>query len=360
MYKIKYFGIIVGILFTCFSHAESANLICLTGKLELMLPNYKTAFLNAVDLAVSNHPASKNVRIKTYFFDTKPLAAIQAYHEMIHDHCSVIVGFEYLSDLLLVAKIQKDNKIPIFASYASSNDQDRMPENIFMFMPTYDFHAKKMMGYLHAKFEDLNKVLIVTEVDRTDLYKYKKAYENIFLQEKTHYETLDFVSNDEQFEQKLVKFIENKKYNFVFVLAGAVGSTKIVNIMNDHKTTFIGTENFGSSTNQSLYVRLQDKKISAFLIRNLDLLKSNDLLKKFTHEYVKKYSIDPFPLSVYTYDALMIIFQTIEKHGTVTVNNILKNNYAGISGAKIENKKFHRSNQQVILGIKEDGFFYEE
>ena len=278
---------------------------------------------------------------------------------MLQDHCSAIIGFEYLSDLLLIEKIQLNKNIPIFTSYASSNDADTMPNNFFIFMPSYDYQAKKMMEHLHVKFSKINNVLIITEVDRADLSKYKIAYEAILTKENINYDEMDFIGDDNLFEEKLTKFL-TKRYDFVFLFSGAVGSTKIINKMNDHKTMFIGTENFGSSTNQSLYVRLNDKKINALTIRNIDFLKRSKALEKFVNEYIKKYGISPSPLSAYAYDALMIILKSFEKNKSVTTENILKINYDGITGAYIKDNKFIRSNQYVILSIGEKGFVHEE
>ena len=318
------------------------------------------AFLNAVTLAIDQSKQKDRVRIQRYFFDNEPSSPIQAYNKMVQDRCSAIVGFEYLSDLLLIEKIQQDTKIPIFTSYSSSNETDHMAENIFMFMPTYDYLAKKMVGYLQHRFHDIKKVLVITEIDRPDLVKYKAAYEKLFKWKKIHYETLDFLGNDNQFENKLTKFTKNKKYDFVFVFSGAVGSTKIINEMNDHKKIFVGTENFGSSTNQSLYVRLKDKKIIAFTIRNIDFLKSSERLNKFRKEYNNKYSTMPNPLSAYTYDAMMIILKTLDKNKALTFNNIVKINYKGITGAYIKRNILHRSNQYAILSIGKKGFVCEE
>ncbi len=360
MIKLKLSAIIIGLLIGFSANAQRPVTLCLTGKLELTLPEYKMSFINAVNLAQSHNAVSKQVHIKTYFYDNKPLSAIRVYNEMLHDHCSAIVGFEYLSDLLLIEKIQLDHSIPIFTSYASSNDLDTMPNNFFIFMPSYDYQAKKMMDYLHGKFSKINKVLIITEVDRADLAKYKIAYESILNKEGIHYDQMDFIGDDNLFEEKLTQFLINKSYDFVFLFSGAVGSTKIINQMNDHKITFIGTENFGSSTNQSLYVRLNDKKIKALTIRNIDFLKRSKELEVFVREYVKKYSILPSPLSAYTYDAVMIILKAFEANRSVTTENILKINYDGITGAYIKDKKFHRSNQYVILSIGEKGFVHEE
>lgn len=130
--------------------------------------------------------------------------------------------------------------------------------------------------------------------------------------------------------------------------------------MNDHRTIFIGTENFGSSANQSLFSRLKDKDITAYIVRNLDFIKLNRALQKFKNIYVEKYGLEPSPLSAYTYDAVSIILTTLKKQNKLNTNNILKTNYHGITGAYIHNNQFIRSNQYVILSIGKKGFIYEE
>lgn len=334
--------------------------ICMTGKLETTLPEYKSAFLNAVHLALSKSPLSRQqVQVKTYFFDSKPLSPLRAYGQMMRDHCAAIIGFEYLSDLLLIAKFQQDETIPIFTSYASSNYGDKLPKNIFLFMPSYDYQAKKMLEFLNAKFGSLNKVLVITEVDRVDLAKYKIAYEKQFKQATISYEQFDFIGNDELIEKKLASFITNKTYSFVFVFSSAVGSTKIINFMNNHKTIFIGTENFGSSTNQSLFVRLNDKKLLAYIIRNIDFLKQNKELANYRHEYIKQYKTMPNPLSAYTYDAMRIILKTLEKNHVINTKAVLGTDFQGMTGEHIKDGQFYRSNQYVILSISKKGFVYE-
>jgi ABC-type branched-subunit amino acid transport system substrate-binding protein len=357
---LKLLGIIFALLVCMTANGMTPVNLCLTGKVELTLPVYKVAFLNAVNLALIQNPIHKNLRLKTYFFDHKPLSAIRVYNEMLHDHCSAIIGFEYLSDLLLVVNQQRDNTIPIFTSYASSSDSDKLPKNIFMFVPSYDFQAKKMMAFLRKKFSKIDNALLVTEIDRADLEKYKTAYKNILTHEHIKYDAFDFIGNDCLFENKLKKFVTDKHYNYVFVFSGAVGSTKILNYLNDHKTVFIGTENFGSSTNQSLYVRLNDKNITAFTIRNIDFLKTNNPLRIFRQEYTRKYNVEPSPLSVYTYDAVSIILKSLDQHHSVTTDSVITTRYNGISGAHIEDAQFRRSNQYVILSIGKNGFVYEE
>lgn len=348
------------LLFCIYANAMTPINLCLTGKVEVILPIYKRAFLNAANLAISQNPIHNKLLLKTYFFDNKPLSAIRVYNEMIRDHCSAIIGFEYLSDLLLVAKQQTDDTIPIFTSYASSSNSDILPKNIFIFVPTYDFQSKKMMAFLHKKFSKIDNVLLVTEIDRSDLMKYKLAYQKILTQENIHYDTFDFISNDSQFENKLKQFAISKHYDYIFVFCGAVGSTKIINYLNDHNTIFIGTENFGSSTNQSLYVRLTDKQITAYTIRNIDFLKLNKQLRIFSKKYTEKYKMPPSPLSAYTYDSVSIILKSLEEYNSVNAESIKNTNYHGITGAYTQAHQFHRSNQYVILSIGKNGFVYEE
>ena len=71
MKKIKISGILIGLLMCFDAMAIIPISICMTGKLELTLPTYKTTFLNAVDLALSQKETSRHVRVKTYFFDNE-------------------------------------------------------------------------------------------------------------------------------------------------------------------------------------------------------------------------------------------------------------------------------------------------
>lgn len=362
MYKSKYFILIFFILFFTRSYARDVNSVnlCLTGKIESTLPTYKSAFLNAAYLALSEHPKNTNINLITYLYDNKPLAAARTYREMLRDNCNAIIGFEYLSDLILVTKLQPSTQIPIFTSYASSSDSDKYPKNIFISSPSYDYQANKMIDFLHKKFGQIDNALVMTEISRTDLVKYKTAYTNLLNRNKTTYDIFDFVSNDSQFENKLNQLAKHKHYKYIFVFSGAVGSTKIINHLDDHKIIFIGTENFGSSTNQSVYVRLNNKTTTSFIIRNIDFLKTNKLKNAFKRKYIERFSIEPSPLSAYTYDSVTIIMEAIERFNSASTNDILKLNYKGITGVTIKDNIFHRSNEYVILSIGKKGFIYEE
>jgi ABC-type branched-subunit amino acid transport system substrate-binding protein len=237
---------------------------------------------------------------------------------------------------------------------------DRLPRNIFVFVPSYDFQAKKMLAFLYKKFGKINNILTITEVDRVDLLKYKLAYEKLFKNEKIKYDQINFIGNDPKIENKLDQIVKYKHYNFIFVFSGAVGATKIITRMNDHKTVFVGTENFGSSTYPSVYVRLKDKIVKSFIIRNIDFLKMTSLLEPFSKAYKARYSTMPSPLSAYTYDAMKIILKTYEKYNSVNVSDILRLNYHGITGIVIKGNKLYRSNQFVILSISEKGFINEQ
>jgi len=334
--------------------------ICLTGKVETILPAYKAAFLNAADLALKNNSNTGSFLLKFYFFDNKPLAALRVYHEMLDDNCSAIIGYEYLSDLLLVSKEQKDTNIPIFTSYASSLNADQLPKNIFIFMPSYDYQAEKMVNFLEKKYGHLGNVLVLTEVDTTALAKYKEAYQYILGDKKIRFDTFDFLANDQSFDEKLKLFLRDKHYDYVFVLGAAVGSTKVIDIMNDHKTVFIGTEYFGSSTNQSVFSRLKDKNVTAYIIRNIDLIKKTKALSDFSENYVMHYKMSPNPLAVYTYDAMNILIRAFDEFKSVSTNDILKLDYIGISKAYLKNGSFHRSSEYIILLLEKNGFTYVE
>lgn len=354
--KLKIFVIFFLFVFCGDASAKQENYrICLTGRLEQSLPIYKSYMVNSTNLAVETNKFKPSVEVKTYFFDSKPLSAIIAYQQMINDNCNAIIGFEYLSDILLISK-QAGGKIPIFTTYASSLESDTIPNNIFMFMPTYNELARKMMRFLVLKHKAPKSVLLITEVDRPDLARYKIAYAKLLSEMKIPYNTFDYLENDGNMERNLKLKTTSKTYDFVFVLTGAVGAIKAISLLNNHKTTFIGTENFGSSTNQSVYVRLNDKNLHAYTIRNLDFLAKNKFLATFETKYISRFHEKPSPLCVYTFDATNFILHSLKQFGKINTSNLTSINLAGLSGAEFRNGIFHRSRLSTILAISKLGF----
>ncbi|MGQ3888243.1 ABC transporter substrate-binding protein [Legionella sp. CNM-1927-20] len=334
--------------------------ICLTGRVVGNLTSYGQSFQNSVSLALEQSGSSNNIRIKNYFYDNKPLEPIKIYRQMKRDGCSAIIGFEYLSDLLLAIKVQKNEKIPIFTSYASTTQADKLPKNVFIFMPSYDYQCKRMMNFLHAHFSRIDNVLLITEINRDEMLKYKEVYTWALSNDSIKYDTFDFLENDNRVIEKLTTFLKDKKYNFVFLLSGAIASAKIADIMNNHNTVFIGTENFGSSVSQTFYIRLKNKEITSYFIRNLDFIKPNYNLAEFENIYTKKYSDKPTVLAAYTYDAMKIILACLSKFGFIDTNHIFQVNYSGITGAYLKDGKFQRSAEFTILSVNKNGYKYEK
>lgn len=334
--------------------------ICLTGRVVENLKSYGQSFLNAAYLARDQNNLADKVEINSYFYNNRPLEPIHVYNKMVHDGCAAIIGFEYLSDLLLATKEQKSDKIPIFTSYASTTNADQLPKNIFIFMPSYDSQAKKMLDYLHKRFNKIDNVLVITEINRDEMLKYKEVYSYELGKENIKYDTFDFLENDSDILAKLNKFLNKNKYNYVFLLSGAIASAKIADAMNDHNTIFIGTENFGSSVSQSFFMRLKDKVIRSYFIRNLDFLKPSPILSKFERTYLQKYHENPTILAAYTYDAMNIILKSFNKSGVVDTYSMFPINYDGVTGVYLRDNKFHRSTDYVILSVTKDGYIYEQ
>lgn len=340
-------------------HASNRTTICLTGRLESALPIYKPAFVNAAKLSISENNLTEEINLKVLIYDNKPLSAIRNYKKLMKYNCSAIIGYEYLADLLLISKNQH-KKIPIFATYASTSEYEKLPDNVFIFIPPYEFMAKKMFQFLKNKFGTIQKVIVITEIDRPDLERYRSAYTEILKKQNIPYETLDYVGSDNFLDAKIKSHFSSTHYDFVFLLTSAVGSTKIINLTNDHKIIFVGTENFGSSSNQSLYVRLENKNVNAYSIRNFDFINKKHSINLLVKKFTQTYSASPNPLSIYTYDAMNIILTSLKKSGRVTMSNILNTEFEGLSGVKIKNKIFDRSKNYIILSIGANGFKYEK
>lgn len=341
-------------------NAQSQIKICLTGRIVENLKSYGQSFLNAAYLAKDQGDLANKVEIKSYFYNNRPLEPIHTYNQMVDDGCSAIIGFEYLSDLLLAIKEQKNDTIPIFTSYASTTNKDQLPKNIFIFMPSYDYQAKKMLSYLHERYKNIDDILLITEINRDEMLKYKEVYSTALEKEHIKFATFDFLENDNNIEGKIKKFLKKTKYQYVFLLSGAIASAKIANVMNDHNTIFIGTENFGSSVSQTFFMRLNDKVIRSHFIRNLDFIKPNNALSKFENTYTQKYHEKPTVLAAYTYDSMSIILKALDKTGIVNTNSILGISYSGITGAYLKNYHFYRSTNYVILSVNKDGYAHEK
>lgn len=218
--KINLYLFLIALPFsTCINGAIN---ICLTGRIVKNLPSYGQSFLNAAYLAREYSGLNDKVAIKTFYYDDKPLSPIFAYQRMIRAHCSAIIGFEYLTDLLLISKIQTSKSIPIFTSYASTLGSNSLPKNFFVFRPSYYFFAEKMKDFLLKKIGAFNHVLLITEVSRDSMKEYKKAYESIFKKYRIPYDSFDFLENDKKMLKKLNQFLNKKHYRLIFLLSGAI------------------------------------------------------------------------------------------------------------------------------------------
>ena len=84
-------------------------------------------------------------------------------------------------------------------------------------MPSYDSQAEKMIGYLHNHYKNIDNVLLITEINRDEMLKYKEVYSVALKTEGIKYATFDFLENDINFEGKIKKFLSTRKYRYVFL-----------------------------------------------------------------------------------------------------------------------------------------------
>ena len=311
-------------------------------------------------MAVDSSAVKDDIQIKDFFYDDRPLSPLGAYHDMVAADCSAIIGFEYLSDLILVEHLQQDTNIPIFTSYASGLTNTDFSKNIFVFRPSYNSLSQKMLDFLLKKYGSIDSVLLVTQVSRDSMKAYKSAYESQLDKHSIDYDSFDFLENDKDLETKINDYVanHNTKYKYVVLLAGAIDSAKVANALSDNSIIFIGTENFGSTYAASFYIRLKNKKENAFFIRNLDFVNADESLKDFEREYTETYQNTPLLISAYTYDATKIILESYNTFEKVNPSVINKINYEGITGAEVSNGKFSPSSEYIILTTTDVG--YEE
>jgi ABC-type branched-subunit amino acid transport system substrate-binding protein len=266
--------------------------------------------------------------------------------------CDVIIGYSYLTDLLLVNNKIKNIKIPIFTPYATANNLSIFSKNIFFFRPNQNFLASKMINYLKMKKYDLKNVLLITDVGRSQTLDYKKSYAQLLREDKISFDSLDILENDPKLIEKLQTQVNKRKYKYIFLLSGAVASAKIANALTDKDIVFIGTENFGSSTSKSFVSRLGKKNITSMFCRNLSYLDlKNKKLQSFSNEYRKQFEKMPTLLSAYTYDASSIIIKALYRSENLNMRSFLSEGFEGVTGIKISNKKRLVSSYYSILSV---------
>lgn len=341
------------------SLASPTNKICLTGRIVESLPSYGRGMQDAAHLALKQSGLAGKVKIESFFYNNSPLSPISAYHRMLKSGCSAIVGFAYLSDLKLVAKVQKNLTIPIFTSYANTEFDKPIAKNIFIFRPSYHLLARKMLAFMKKHYQKINRVLLVTEVSRDSMKAYKRAYVSLLKQSNIQFETFDFLESGHDLVKNLKSYLKTqKKFDFIFLLSGAISAAKVVDNLNERNTVFIGTENYGSSSSATFYIRLKKRDIESYFIRSLDLLKPNKLLAGFECAYRATYHIKPLILSAYTYDAVRLSLASLKQYGTLSTEAVKKTVYHGITGIRSGSGQFSPSRQWIILKVSDKGYQY--
>lgn len=335
--------------------------ICLTGRIVKSLPTYGESFVNAVNLAISENDIESEIIVEKYFYDNKPLEPLRVYYKMIDADCNAIIGYSYLSDLLLIVKHQKDAAIPIFSPYASSYNLNELPRNIFIFRPGYGYLANKMFEFVQEKKTPIKKVLVATEINRNSMQQYKQAYIDILNAKNIEFDVFDFLETDVNVPQILQNFLKEKgtDYQVALLLSGAVSSALIANYLGVSNLILVGTENFGSEYAPSFYYRRKNNS-NTYFIRNLSFLSGERELNTFEKTYCERFADKPTLLSVYAYDATNIMSLALKHEGKLNADAIYKVSFKGLSGVELKNNRFRQSRKFSILSVHDDGYRYEK
>jgi hypothetical protein len=334
--------------------------VCLAGRVMANLPSYGSSMINAVNLVIADEHLGGRVLVESYFYDNKPLEPVYEYKKMVDNGCSAIIGYEYLSDLILLKNMNSSIEIPIFTSYASTRKGESIKENIFIFMPDYDYLAENMIDFLKGKYSGFDNILLVTDIGREDLKRYKDSYIKIFKKHRIKYEVYDFLERDLKVKSDLLSINSHKQFKYIFLLSGVVGSSAIADALNNKDVVFVGTENFGSYNFQSFHDLIKNKNIKAHFIRNIDFDGKSHALSSFESDYFKKFGENPSLLSAYTYDAMRIITKVYLDHHEVNSKYILQTPYRGITGISINSNGFNRSHSSIVLTNLSGGYIFEK
>ena len=67
-----------------------------------------------------------------------------------------------------------------------------------------------MLSYLHDRYKNIDDILLITEINRDEMLKYKEVYSTALKKDHIKYATFDFLENDNDIEGKIKKFLNNK------------------------------------------------------------------------------------------------------------------------------------------------------
>ncbi len=335
--KVISFLLIIIISNPCFSKDLT---VCLADRIVKSIPYYGKSFVNGAELAISTFTQKDRVKLKTYFYDWEPLDAIKAFKAMQDDSCSVIVGFSYLTDAMLVDR--RNVSLKIFSPFAGFYGTPKLSNNFFTFKPPLEKFSESIIK-LSLRIGKKRPYIVFVEENRNSSLEYLKAYKNSLRSRHIKFKVFHILEGSNKIESVLADNSSVLSKSNIILLSGVVTSSKIINSLSDKENIFFGTENFGSSTAKSIFNRINNKKEKIYFARNLDYIdKTNHKLSSFRTLYKSKYNTDPTVLSAYTFDAVSASLEAY-KLNPLEKLDFSNPSYNGITGIAFKNNTYSRS-----------------
>lgn len=307
--------------------------ICIAGHIYKEFKSYGDSLENAVKMAIDeNH---SDVVYEKFYYDNSPLESIKIYNKMIIAKCRAIIGFPYLTDLLLLNNAVKiDPTVPILSPFAATFSKN-LQKNFYLLHPPQDVLIDKLFDFVIKKFPDSINITILTDIRRVEMIEYKTALINKLKGTKFNVSILDIINDEINPNLKI-----NTSNHLFFLFTGPVPASKFINITNS-QGIYLGTETLGSKTTPSLINILGNKNLkNIYSIRNLSFDTKELNLSSFYKNYKNRFKSDPTILSIYGYDATNI---------SLLLKSSIQKDFTGISGVKISHGKLIYSKYYSII-----------
>lgn len=345
---IKYLLILSFISFRVYSKD-----ICLTGTTVKLFPKYEEAFYNGALLATKKN---KKVKLRKFYYDRTPLAALEAYKKMVSAGCHLIIGFSTGNDLISISGEAKKLKVPVISIYGDNSEIIKQNEYIHTIQPSPKYLLNPLIEKIKRKNKIFNKALVVTAVDRHAMNVYKKHYLEILTENGIKYKEINILERKPNFT-KLNEILENEKFDSLVLLTRSLLGSKITGIVkNKNKVVILGTKYFGSSALPAYLNYLENKNVDAYFSRHNCLCDDDNAYLNFIKKYKNEFNKKPMVISASAYDLVTFYIHSLAKGKESDLLNLKKTEYKGITGVRFSKGLKIDFTKHFQIHISEKGY----
>ncbi len=343
--------------------------ICLTGTTVKSIPTYGEAFVNGAEMAkeLALKKFGKNIEIKKFYYDRTGLAPLNAAKEMVKDGCHAIIGFCTGNDLLAVKDYVKKENILVYSIYGDFHQDLQAAPSLMTIQPKASFLMDKFFQKIEATTKAIDKYLIVTSIDRSEMNSYYLAYTEKLKSMRKSYLTVNVLEKTGNIDP-FVEAYRKEKNNIkgIILLTRSVVAAQLSDFVFEENKgqnlpIILGTGYFGSSALPAFLNYAKHKEITAYFPTLNCLCDPNKNFQNFVQTYRSKFNLEPMLLSAYTYDAVNFIAQSIhnEKRALTkerTYQLARQEKFKGISDIDIQPGLRPQINKIFVMKVTSKGY----